>query len=285
MTIFIKPLYVGYNTIRSATTGSKLLGCCLSKLSVDPIMWLPMTNQEQSQCIRWWLGWLPGGRLNPFMLEREVPRYTTKVIVYCVGNGVAFSCLLSNRTIMGKEILRRLPNPPTHQPDVHDIPTDTEDKGSSKKQIKKSGWGDPNQLNIQNMFQRAAEQPTATDQDESKRGNLLINLPSTIETEERVVSPPVEEVMLLGQLVENSNKENIDSTIATIGHSNLVLPCIITLKYLLLNTIGRRMSTAAIHTTSSSQQIYSQQHLPQPHPPQQQVSPSIQQQIVPINWY
>ena len=45
--------------------------------------------------------------------------------------------------------------------------------------------------------------------------------------------------MLLGQLVENSNKENIDSTIATIGHSNLVLPCIITLKYLLLNTIGR----------------------------------------------
>ncbi|KAI7852935.1 hypothetical protein BDC45DRAFT_536779 [Circinella umbellata] len=81
------------------------------------------------------------------------------------------------------------------------------------------------------MVQRAPEQPAATDQDES---NV-----STIETEERVISPPVEEVMLLSQLMENSNKENVDNTISTVGHSNLVLPCIITLKYLLLNTNGR----------------------------------------------
>ncbi|KAI7851205.1 hypothetical protein BDC45DRAFT_572294 [Circinella umbellata] len=53
------------NSIRSAVTGSKLLSCCLPNLSVDPIMWLPMTNRERSRCIRWRLGWLPGGRLHP----------------------------------------------------------------------------------------------------------------------------------------------------------------------------------------------------------------------------
>ncbi|KAG2228195.1 hypothetical protein INT45_009242 [Circinella minor] len=89
------------------------------------------------------------------------------------------------------------------------------------------------------MLQRAVEQPTATGLDESnvviqnefldqspcanvQQSNVEIQnesessstiLQATIETEERVISPPVEELMLLIQLMENSNKENIDSAI------------------------------------------------------------------------
>ncbi|KAI7855270.1 hypothetical protein BDC45DRAFT_534951, partial [Circinella umbellata] len=86
------------------------------------------------------------------------------------------------------------------------------------------------------MLQRAVEQPTATDSDESnviqnesldqspyvnlQQPNVEIQnesessgtIQSTIETEERVISPPVEELMLLSKLMENSDKENIDNT-------------------------------------------------------------------------
>ena len=48
--------------IRSSPSKAKLLSCCLPKLGVDPIMWVPMSNKERSRCIRWRLGWLPGGR-------------------------------------------------------------------------------------------------------------------------------------------------------------------------------------------------------------------------------
>jgi hypothetical protein len=40
---------------------SKLLSLCRPTLSVDPIIWLPMTRMERSRCIIWRLGWLPGG--------------------------------------------------------------------------------------------------------------------------------------------------------------------------------------------------------------------------------
>lgn len=45
--------------------GSKLLSLCRPKLSIYPILWIPMTHQESSRCIRWCLGWLPGGRPRP----------------------------------------------------------------------------------------------------------------------------------------------------------------------------------------------------------------------------
>ncbi|KAI7859582.1 hypothetical protein BDC45DRAFT_426914, partial [Circinella umbellata] len=41
---------------------SKTLAACRTTLGIDPIMWLPMTRKEQSRCIRWRIGWLPGGK-------------------------------------------------------------------------------------------------------------------------------------------------------------------------------------------------------------------------------
>ncbi|KAI9310188.1 hypothetical protein BX666DRAFT_1870800 [Dichotomocladium elegans] len=39
-----------------------LLSRCRPRPSVDPVLWLPMTRMERSRCIRWRLGWLPGGK-------------------------------------------------------------------------------------------------------------------------------------------------------------------------------------------------------------------------------
>ena len=33
-----------------------------SSLCIDLLLWLPMTHIERSRCIRWRLGWLPGGK-------------------------------------------------------------------------------------------------------------------------------------------------------------------------------------------------------------------------------
>ena len=44
---------------------SKLISHCRRSVSLDPILWLPMSNSERSRCIRWRLGWLPGGKPKP----------------------------------------------------------------------------------------------------------------------------------------------------------------------------------------------------------------------------
>ncbi|KAJ8652485.1 hypothetical protein O0I10_011883 [Lichtheimia ornata] len=41
---------------------SILLTACRPNLGVDPIMWIPMSKMERSRCVRWRLGWLPGGK-------------------------------------------------------------------------------------------------------------------------------------------------------------------------------------------------------------------------------
>lgn len=38
---------------------TKFLSLCRPKVAVDPILWLPMTREERSRCVRWRLGWLP----------------------------------------------------------------------------------------------------------------------------------------------------------------------------------------------------------------------------------
>ncbi|KAG1057486.1 hypothetical protein G6F43_000685 [Rhizopus delemar] len=45
---------------------SRLLSSCRPAITLDPISWLPMTHEERSRCIRWRLGWLPGGALKPY---------------------------------------------------------------------------------------------------------------------------------------------------------------------------------------------------------------------------
>ncbi|KAI9266811.1 hypothetical protein BDA99DRAFT_421021, partial [Phascolomyces articulosus] len=42
-----------------------LLALCRPKLILDPILWIPMTRKERSRCIRWRMGWLPGGLPKP----------------------------------------------------------------------------------------------------------------------------------------------------------------------------------------------------------------------------
>ncbi|PHZ12829.1 uncharacterized protein RHIMIDRAFT_137672 [Rhizopus microsporus ATCC 52813] len=35
---------------------------CRPTISLDPVLWLPVSKSERSRCIRWRLGWLLGGR-------------------------------------------------------------------------------------------------------------------------------------------------------------------------------------------------------------------------------
>ncbi|KAG2224393.1 hypothetical protein INT45_002932 [Circinella minor] len=47
----------------NAPIGAINLAACRPKLVIDPILWLPMSRKERSRCIRWRLGWLPGGKI------------------------------------------------------------------------------------------------------------------------------------------------------------------------------------------------------------------------------
>ncbi|KAG1638458.1 hypothetical protein G6F44_008811 [Rhizopus delemar] len=51
--------------IRQQCRTSKQLSHCCRSISIDPILWLPMSKSERSRCIRWRLGWLPGGKPRP----------------------------------------------------------------------------------------------------------------------------------------------------------------------------------------------------------------------------
>ncbi|KAI9255129.1 hypothetical protein BDA99DRAFT_153403 [Phascolomyces articulosus] len=44
------------------SNSAKILKACRPNLEVDPILWIPMTKKECSRCIRWRIGWLPGGK-------------------------------------------------------------------------------------------------------------------------------------------------------------------------------------------------------------------------------
>ncbi|KAI9496085.1 major facilitator superfamily domain-containing protein [Zychaea mexicana] len=62
------------------------------------------------------------------MLDHEAPRYTTGMVVYCVGNTVAFFCFLAARILMARENKRRIANPPEKKLDVTEGWTDQEDR-------------------------------------------------------------------------------------------------------------------------------------------------------------
>ncbi|KAG2227250.1 hypothetical protein INT45_008494 [Circinella minor] len=63
------------------------------------------------------------------MLEREAPTYKTGMIIYCIGNGIAFCCFIVTRYFMARENKKRLVNPPETPLDVNGDYTDQEDKG------------------------------------------------------------------------------------------------------------------------------------------------------------
>ncbi|KAI8149257.1 major facilitator superfamily domain-containing protein [Fennellomyces sp. T-0311] len=62
------------------------------------------------------------------MLERDIPTYKTGMIVYCIGNAVAFFCFWAARIIMARENRRRLADPPKEKTDVSLGLTDVEDR-------------------------------------------------------------------------------------------------------------------------------------------------------------
>ncbi|PHZ12165.1 uncharacterized protein RHIMIDRAFT_284199, partial [Rhizopus microsporus ATCC 52813] len=45
--------------IRQRCRNSKLLSSCRRSISLDPILWMPISKSERSRCIRWRLSWLP----------------------------------------------------------------------------------------------------------------------------------------------------------------------------------------------------------------------------------
>lgn len=51
---------------RQSASHSKLLSLYRSSLSLDPKLWLPMSNSKHSRCARWRLGWLPDGQPKPY---------------------------------------------------------------------------------------------------------------------------------------------------------------------------------------------------------------------------
>lgn len=49
----------------------ELFVLCPPKLSIDPILWIPLTHQERSYCILWCLGWLLGSRPRPYPIHHS----------------------------------------------------------------------------------------------------------------------------------------------------------------------------------------------------------------------
>ncbi|KAI9470611.1 MAG: hypothetical protein EXX96DRAFT_490702, partial [Benjaminiella poitrasii] len=54
-------LQANLNTLRNTPNNSTLLCLCRPTISIDLILWLPMSFVESSRCVRWRLGWLPNG--------------------------------------------------------------------------------------------------------------------------------------------------------------------------------------------------------------------------------
>lgn len=52
--------------IRQRCRNSNLLSKCCWSTSLDPILWPPMSKPERCHCMRWRLGWLPGGKPRPY---------------------------------------------------------------------------------------------------------------------------------------------------------------------------------------------------------------------------
>ncbi|KAI8646105.1 hypothetical protein BD408DRAFT_474100 [Parasitella parasitica] len=66
-----------------AGTNSKLISACRPEMIIDPILFLPMTNIERSQVLRWRLGWLPGGIPSP-CIYHPFENFTRKHAIECL---------------------------------------------------------------------------------------------------------------------------------------------------------------------------------------------------------
>ncbi|KAG1195055.1 hypothetical protein G6F70_008529 [Rhizopus microsporus] len=80
---------------KRSTHASVLLMHCRPTISLDPILWLPMSKSERSRCIRWRLGWLPGGQY------KTCPRHPSQPFT----KAHAVHCLQMHRKLMMPETI------------------------------------------------------------------------------------------------------------------------------------------------------------------------------------
>ncbi|KAG1396711.1 hypothetical protein G6F60_009458 [Rhizopus arrhizus] len=80
---------------KRSTHASVLLQHCRPTISLDPVLWLPMSKSERSRCIRWRLGWLPGGRY------KDCPRHPGQPFT----KAHTIHCLQMHRRLMMPETI------------------------------------------------------------------------------------------------------------------------------------------------------------------------------------
>ncbi|KAG1285509.1 hypothetical protein G6F66_010395 [Rhizopus arrhizus] len=68
---------------KRSTHASVLLQHCLPTISLDPVLWLLMSKSERCRCIRWRLGWLPGGRYKACLRHPGQP-FTKAHTIHCL---------------------------------------------------------------------------------------------------------------------------------------------------------------------------------------------------------
>lgn len=64
--------------------GTKLLNACRPNNGIDPILWLPMSTAERSRCVRWRIGWLPGGKPRACPRCHEQKGTTRPHLIKCI---------------------------------------------------------------------------------------------------------------------------------------------------------------------------------------------------------
>lgn len=67
---------------RRAARNSGLLALCRPKISLDPILWLPMSRIDRNRCVRWRLGWLPGYK-TVYCARHPTQLFTKQHAVHC----------------------------------------------------------------------------------------------------------------------------------------------------------------------------------------------------------
>ncbi|KAI9309764.1 hypothetical protein BX666DRAFT_1873113, partial [Dichotomocladium elegans] len=102
--------------MQSAPTNSKLISVCRPTVSLDPILWLPMTREERSRCLRWRLGWLPSGNTT-YCIRHPSALLTKTHSIQCLN---MHSRLQQPQQIDDplSYLLNQLPNHPPRQPTI-----------------------------------------------------------------------------------------------------------------------------------------------------------------------
>ena len=68
---------------RRAARNSGLLSLRRPKISLDPILWLPMSRIDRSRCVRWRLGWLSGYKTVP-CARHQSELFTKQHAIHCL---------------------------------------------------------------------------------------------------------------------------------------------------------------------------------------------------------